>query len=220
MVDDTVIYELKNKRDTLDFEIKKLECQLLNVENKLKHITFDILGFLAMIILPHLLVVALDYLRTKSLILIIFGNIAYVVAGCIYIVSLPFTIYGLIKNILLKVSNRENQDCLWQKPDIRRYSSQTAQEEASYISEKRKIIWVLNKYYLYQETCQQLLRQAQNEEKTVTRKEIEAAFEAMPLYEEIKPTNPFNGKMVKQARGFTWIIFLGIVGILLLIAFG
>lgn len=217
-----IIYDLDNSQKALELEIKKLECQLLNVEKRLKHVLLDIYVYLGMIIIPLILIPLLSFLSTKHLLLTVFGNIALVIVIVVYIISLPFTIYSLIKCIFIYAINRENSDLIWAKPAVKQpYSRQAPKEEESYIAEKRKVVWVLNKYYLYQESYEQLMQKVHNKSAPLSENDINHIRETlaqMPLYEEIKPANPFRGAMVRNARGPAILSILGVIIVLILIA--
>lgn len=219
-----IVYDLENHKKSLELEIKKLECQLLNVENRLKHVYLDIWVYLGMIIVPLLLIPLLGFLSSRNKLLEVTASVALVIVIVVFIISLPFTTYNLIKCFFLYLINREKDtDFVWEKPAVKQpYIRRNQKEEDSYVAEKRKVVWVLNKYYLYRENYDRLTQKVQNPNGSPLSeneiKDIQDSLAQMPLYEEIKPANPFRGAMVRNARGPAVISILGVIIVLILMA--
>lgn len=107
----------------------------------------------------------------------------------------------------------DSSDFAWQKPAVRRIPPKTTQEaETSYLAEQKKLIWVLSKYFLYQEHLLQLLEQAEEGDEALTLENVRTELAAMPFYEEVKPANPFTSKEVKKA-GILSVVILIVLGL-------
>ncbi len=107
----------------------------------------------------------------------------------------------------------DSSDFVWEKPAVRRTSQKNAQEaESSYLVEQKKLIWVLSKYFLYQEHLLRLLEQAEEGDETLTLENVRTELAAMPFYEEVKPASPFTSKEVKKA-GILSAVILIVLGV-------
>lgn len=207
MTDVQITYELKSYQQKLDFEIDKLQHQLVSAERKLERVRLDIFICLIMFAAPLFVSVVMGFLSSGAVI----PTIISVVAGLLWILSLPLTSFALIQSILIRWKNVDSSDFVWEKPAVRRISSKTKQEaESSYLAEQKKLIWVLGKYYLYQENLQQLLEQAEEGDEALTLENVRTELAAMPFYEEIRPANPFTSKEAKKIRMLSVIIVVGL----------
>lgn len=207
MTDVQITYELKSYQRELDFEIDKLQLQLVSAERKLEKVRLDVLICLIMFAAPLLVSGVMLFLSSGAVIPMMIS----VAAGLLWIISLPFTSFALIKSILIRWKNMDSSDFVWEKPAVRRIQSKTTQEaESSYLVEQKKLIWVLGKYYLYQEHLQQLLEQAEEGDEALTLENVRAELAAMPFYEEIKPANPFASKEAKKTSILSVIIIIAL----------
>ena len=210
-----IIYELKNYQQKLNFEIDKLRLQLTLAERKLERTRSDVYICLAMVAVPFCVEAALNYLRTCwPARFMMLAPLCFLIK-LLWVVTLPFTSFVLIKSILIKKKNKDTPNFVWQKPDIRRIPPKSTQAaETSYLAEQKKLAWVLGKYFLYQEHLQQLLQQAGEADESLTLETARAELKAMPFYEEIKPANPFKGNFLKKTVASSFIMF--VAGIMLL----
>ena len=201
-----ILYELKNYQQKLNFEMNKLRNQLVLAERKLERTDSDVLICLLMFSVPLFVSVIFDYLyRYLSAML----APLFFLARLLWVFTMPFTLYALIKSIVVRRMNRDTPDFVWQKPDVRRIPPKSTPEaETSYLAEQKKLTWVLGKYFLYQEHLQQLLQQAAETDEALTLESVRAELKAMPFYEEIKPTNPFKSNEVKNAGILSAIIII------------
>lgn len=207
MTDVQITYELKSYQQKLDFEIDKLQHQLASAERKLERVRLDVFICLIMFAAPLFVSVVMGFLSSGAVIPTIISG----VAGLLWILSLPFTSFALIQSILIRWKNEDSPDFVWEKPAVRRISSKTKQEEeSSYLAEQKKLIWVLGKYYLYQEHLQQLLEQAEEGDEALTLENVRTELTAMPFYEEIRPANPFTSKEAKKISMLSVIIIIAL----------
>ena len=205
MTDVQITYELKSYQRELDFEIDKLQLQLVSAERKLEKVRLDVLICLIMFAAPLLVSGVMFFLSSGAVIPMMIS----VVAGLLWILSLPFTSFALIKSILIRWKNMDSSDFAWEKPAVRRIPSKTTQEaESSYLVEQKKLIWVLSKYFLYQEHLLRLLEKAEEGDEALTLENVRTELAAMPFYEEVKPANPFTSKEVKKAGILSAIILI------------
>ncbi|MBD5536033.1 MAG: hypothetical protein HDQ99_10320 [Lachnospiraceae bacterium] len=207
MTDVQITYELKSYQQELKYEIDKLQLQLVSAERKLEKVRLDVLICLIMFSAPLLAAVVLGFLSFGALI----PSFLCLLAGLLWIITLPFTSFALIKSILIRWKNMDSPGVVWQKPAVRRIPSKTTQEaESSYIAEQKKLTWVLSKYFLYQEHLLRLLEQAEEGDETLTLEDVRTELAAMPFYEEIKPANPFTSKEAKKASILSVIIIIAL----------
>ena len=205
MTDVRITYELKSYQQELDFEIDKLQIQLVSAKKKLEKVRLDVLICLIMFAAPLFVSVVMGFLSSGAVI----PTMISVVAGLLWILSCPFTSFALIKSILIRWKNMDSSDFAWEKPAVRRIPSKTMQEaESSYLVEQKKLIWVLSKYFLYQEHLLRLLEQAEEGDEALTLENVRTELAAMPFYEEVKPANPFTSKEVKKAGILSAVILI------------
>lgn len=212
-----ILYELKNYQQKLNFEIDKLKLQLVLAEKKLERADSDIYICMAMIAIPFCAEAALNYLRSCWPSQLMMLPLLCFLLRLLWVVTLPFTSFALFKSILIKKKNKDTPNFVWQKPAVRRIPPKATQEaESSYLAEHKKLTWVLGRYFLYQEHLQQLLQQAEKADESLTLENVRTELKSMPFYEEIKPTNPFKGNLLKKALAASFIMF--VAGIMLLIS--
>lgn len=206
-MDDTqILYELKNYQQKLNFEIDKLQLQLVLAERKLERVRSDVLICLVMFSVPLFASVILEFLCTYLSVML---APLFFLTRLLWVFTLPFTLFALVKSIVVRRMNRDTPDFVWQKPDVRRIPPKSTPEaETTYLAEQKKLMWVLGKYLLYQEHLQQLLQQATEADETLTLESTRAELKAMPFYEEIKPANPFKSNEVKNAGVLSAIIII------------
>lgn len=208
-------YHLNNYKRALDFEIKKLELQLNNSENKLQHARSDFkvyLGFIGMYFVVELFLylLILYYQHQQAYLFISILHAIYFIIEFIFIISLPFNIYCLVKSISVLIMNSEkyNQDYLL--PSIRHnHHGAHLAEDNTYLSEQKKILWVLGQYTLYHEKLNTLTEQVKEEE--VTLEDLNAELSTMPFYEDIKPASPHNGRVQKYSRYVAKYVLIGLL---------
>ncbi len=207
MTDVQIAYELKSYQQELNYEIDKVQIQLVSAARKLEKVRLDVLICLIMFSAPLLAAVILGFLSFGALIPGMLSFLAYL----LWIITLPFTSFALIKSILIRWKNMDSSDFAWQKPAVRCIPPKTAQEaESSYLVEQKKLIWVLSKYFLYQEHLLRLLERAEEGDGALTLENVRTELAAMPFYEEVKPANPFTSKEVKKAGILSVIIIIAL----------
>lgn len=206
MADVQVTYELKNYRKKLYFEIDRLNVQLDFAEKKLLHARLDVYVCLALVLIPPCAATVLDYLHNNHPLFKLLSLLSYLI-WLLWTALLPFTSYALIKSMLIKKKNTDSPEFAWQKPAPRRVPPKSNVEaEPNYLSEQKKLIYVLGRYYLYQELVAQLLNRAAAEDDALTLEDARAELQAMPFYEDVKPPNPFKGTMENKAFFYTFLM--------------
>lgn len=208
MADVYITYELKSYQQKLNYEIDKLQCQLVAANKKLEKIRLDVLICLIMFSTPLIAAVVLGFLSFGALIPGMLSFLSYL----LWLIALPFTLFALIKSILIRWKNKDTPGFVWQKPAVRHVSRRIAQEaETSCLAEQKKLVWTLGKYFLYQERLLQLLEQAEEGDEALTLENVRTELEDMPFYEEIKLANLFTSKEAKKT---------GILSVIIVIALG
>jgi hypothetical protein len=126
-----------------------------------------------------------------------------------YIVSLPFTIYALVKAVFLRILTEKTDADAWEKPPLRSPGTPAKPaRESSYIIERKKVLWVLSKYYTYRDKLEQMHKQMEEGTFSMTLEETQAVFEEMPYYVEITPADSFTGEPLRKAKRLTVLLFL------------
>lgn len=207
-------YEWETKKASLDFEIGKLESQLRSVEKRTNLLKLDVTVSALCVVIPYCILLFTSILSTlfyASGTLRLFGALldgSYIFLLEFYILSLPFSIYHVIKGILMYYYHKK-EDTTWQKPHLRSdYGHRNQEREASYQTEKDKLNWILIKYYAYRNEMEQMKKDMENDDLPLTCEEVTGIFDRMEYYEEIKPANPFTGVLVKKTRRITIFIFV------------
>lgn len=206
MADVQVTYELKNYQKKLDFEIDRLKVQLDFAQKKLQQAHSDVYVCLAVVLIPPCAATALDYLHNHYPLFKLLAVLSYL-TWLLWSALLPFTSYEFIKSMLVKKKNSDSPRFAWQQPALRRVSAKTLPEaEPSYLSEQKKLLYVLGRYYLYRERLAQLLDRAAEGDDALTLEAARAELQAMPFYEDIKPPNPFKGTLQNKAFFYTFLM--------------
>lgn len=206
MADAQVTYELKNYQKKLNFEIDRLKVQLDFAQKKLQQAHSDVYVCLAAVLLPPCAATVLDYLHNHHPLFKLLSLLSYLV-WLLWSALLPFTSYAFIKSMLTKKKNRDSPKFTWQKPALRRVPAKSPPEaEPSYLSEQKKLLYVLGRYYLYLERLAQLLNRAAEGDDALTLEAARAELQAMPFYEDIKPPNPFKGTLQNKAFIYTFLM--------------
>lgn len=212
-----VLYELQNYQKKLNLEIDKLKLQLVLAERKLQRVSSDVLICLVMFSVPLFASVILDFLCTYLSVML---APLFFLTRLLWVFTMPFTLFALVKSIVVRRMNKDTPDFVWQQPDVRRIPPKSMPKaEATYLAEQKKLMWVLGKYFLYQEHLQQLLQQAAEADEALTLESARTELKAMPFYEEIKPANPFKSNEVKNAGVLSAIIIIVLFACLFIFTF-
>lgn len=203
-----ILYEWETKRASLDFEIGKVESQLRSLEKRLRMLRLDVIVCVLLVAIPYFLILLVEFLHRISyspnlplpgLIL----EMVYTILIMVYIITLPFSMYQLIKSGLLLFYNTQDDDS-WQKPHLRSdFLHRNTSREDSYNTEINKLNWVLAKYYVYRDEMDRMKEQMEKGIFQLTYEETRDKLNKMEYYEEIKPASPFVGGQVKKARIIT-----------------
>lgn len=211
-----LLYEWNTEKAHLDFTIAKAELQLVNVNKRLQRLRQDLLIYSGMLVLPLLLIFLLLYILGKFLPTPASYVLYVLVAGftaalvCVYMMAFPFFLFYLIKAISLNLLNREDPKRIKRllPPETRKRHKETAQE-ATYRIEQQKLIHVLSRYYLYQDTMEQL--RPKIESASISLEELRQELKQFTYYETIYPANGFTGPMMKKARNTVFIVLSGVI---------
>ncbi|MGN0402988.1 MAG: hypothetical protein ACI4HQ_12130 [Acetatifactor sp.] len=222
MMNSEVNYRLNSYRHALDLEIQKLELQLTHAERKLRHAKLDIYTYLGMIGIllaaeVILLLLMIYYQQQQAVLICGILEAIYFIVICLFLLSLPFLIYGLTKSISILIMNSEKNNQTWLQPAVRHYhGGAQLEEDNTYLMEQQKILWVLGKYTLYRERTKELAEQAGEKDSILTPETVQAEITAMPFYEEIKPADPHRGRASKLSKKISFAVLLGLLLIVFL----
>lgn len=215
MIDSKIQYEWEIKKETLDFEIGKSERQLASVDKRLHTLKTDFYFYAGLVGGPLIVLGFLQLLSLLSTPVAFVLNIVEGIFSLLYMYSLPFTIYYLIRSILLNISNRY-EPAVIPLPNIRKDIFQDAvPREKNYTIERKKLLAVLSKYYLYRSQLLQLGEDMEQDDFSKSLEELRAEYEKMPLYDDIRPANLLDDQTKKKARRWTFACCAALIILLL-----
>ena len=211
-----LLYEWNTEKAHLDFTITKAELQLVNVNKRLQRLRQDLLIYSGMLVLPLLLIFLLLYILGKflptpaSYVLYVLAAGFTAALTCVYIMAFPFFLFYLIKAISLSLLNRENPERtkhLLQPQTGKRHKD--THKHATFRREQQKLIHVLSRYYLYQDTMEQLRQKI--EAASISLEDLQQELKQFTYYETIYPANGFTSPMMKKARNMVFNVQFGIL---------
>lgn len=190
-----LLYELNGRDAQLDFAIQQVERQLASVNRKLKSLWHDLAFYVAMLILPVLIIQLCNNLYTVSLVLPFLVLFQSGLRG-VYLIFLPFVIYHLGQTVYLLKINRENTEEYPEPPRAGTLRGERPNREPTYRIEQKKLIYILSRYYLNKDTMNQIRRRITESEDsdTMTMMELKYQLNNLPFYEDVRPADPFAGK--------------------------
>ena len=211
-----LLYEWNTASAHLDFTITQAEHQLINVNKRLHRLRQDLVIYAGMLILPLLLIFCLLYLLGRflptpaSYILYVLVAGFAAVLTCAYIIAFPILLFHLIKTLALCFLNRENpaQTKNLLPPEAGSKHNEM-EKEATYRIEQQKLIHVLNRYYLYPDTMEQLRQKI--DAGSISLEEFEQELKRFTYYKSVCPADGFTGPMVGKAQNIVFIAMLVII---------
>ncbi|MCM1090657.1 MAG: hypothetical protein NC092_14135 [Butyrivibrio sp.] len=213
-----LLYELNMRQNKLELAISQMEHQLTSVNTRLDSLRHDLALYAGMVVVPPILYLLLGVVTgffsplSGFLFLFIFTILQNLLL-CGYIIFLPFNIYYLLKTFQTKKMNDEPTENITELPREGTARGEP-QPESTYRSEQQKLVFILSRYYLYQDTMNQLKRRLDEADCSMTLAELHQELEQMPFYEEIRPARPVRD-MSSGMRGF--LILLVFAALILLI---
>lgn len=190
--------------DRLEFEIGKVEHQLAGVNARLRDMKRSLWIYALFFIAPFVILKLVKYLRedwimmelmrTNNAALFSVLQIVYSILTIAWYVLLPVGILSLplfgsyFIRALKRYRRHKKSNSPWELPRERLslHEGRHRQETNCYI-EREKLIWVLNKYYLYRSKMKDLHKKIICQPPEMTLEQLETHLSAMVFYEEIRP---------------------------------
>lgn len=214
-----LLYEWNTRRTKLDYAIAQMERQLASVNKRLDSLKHDFALYVGMLTIPVILY-ALIALVTNNLsplsgfvflvVFVIFRDVLL----CVYIIFLPFNIYYLIRTMQIIKRNEEPTENIAEPP--REGTSKDESKESTYRSEQQKLVFILSRYYLYQDAMNQLKRELEAEDCTMTLAGLKQRLNQYPFYEEVRPAAPAKDMSARTQYFFILLVFAVLVALVLI----
>lgn len=197
-----LLYELNAKESQLDFAIQQAEIQLKNVNKKLDDLWYELKLFTGLFIATWLIgrflsSFASNLVPTSSagavfFVLLEFINNLYMVLG--NWILLPLNLILAVKSLLLIIENRESNADFFPPPLEGELREKLPPREKNYRSEQKKLIYILTKYYVYQDKLKQLRKQLESDSESMTLAELKFQLNQLAFYEPVRAANPMLDK--------------------------
>lgn len=210
-----LLYEWNAKCSQLDFAIQAAEKQLASVNKRLESLRHDLAVYVGMLVVPALLAVLL-YNDSNSLALalvMVFRNIMV----CVYVFSLPFTVYHLIKSIVVFVLNSESRTVFSKPLPLGELRGKHPEREITYRTEQKKLVYVLSRYYLNKDILDQLKRELDSNPDAYTLAGFKMKLNELPFYEDIRPadSNELWKQWLKSPTSLRFIALFSVIGLVI-----
>lgn len=215
-----LLYEWSTRRTKLDFAIAQMERQLASVNKRLDSLKHDLALYAGMLTIPlilyMLIVLVTNILHPLSgfLFLVVFVIFRDVLL-CGYIIFLPFNIYYLIRTMQTIKRNEEPSENI-EEPPREGTSKDDPKPESTYRSEQQKLVFILSRYYLYQDAMNQLKRELDANDCTMTLAELKQRMNQFPFYEEVRPAAPAKDMSARTQWFFISLVFSVLIVLVLL----
>lgn len=210
-----MLYELNAKYAQLDYVTQGAERQLASVNKRLNGLWHDLAVYAGMLIVPPLIFLLLNN-NTASLLLalvMLFRNIMV----CIYVFSLPFTVYHLIKATVVLTLNSEQKTEFSQPLQAGALRGAKPERERTFRTEQKKLVYVLSRYYLYKDQLDQIRKELESDSCTLTLPELKTQMMKLSFFEDIRPadSNVLWKQWLKSYISPQFIILVIIIGLVI-----
>lgn len=194
---DQMIFKIKDQIMIYDHEIDKAQRHLESAEERYMHLVNEmkIFGvyFCLIVFLPlaFLLFSNVDSAYTGGG--MIFGVVLLAILGAacgVYIISFPLMLIQAIRTYRVYCLNKDESPRDFVPPApidkhmLRRRNTALSQEEDIQV-EKQKLLWVLDKYYTYKDTLNQMIEDVKASPEPVDTKQILRKLNSFEVYEEV-----------------------------------
>lgn len=209
--------KIKEKKKLLKNEMEALSLQLENVEKRISRLKFNTIFYFGAIAGIYLLSELFIIIGQFGVILNLICTVCYGILslfGPFFFIILSFL--GVI-NLIILWENRDSDDLsvslpFIRDPMLRRENS----PEKNYITEKRKLLLVLNKYNFYYDECTNLEKLINENSIFLNTAEIDQKLDQMHLYEYIRPSTEYNSQVFTRAKNLVHIILVVILAVILI----
>lgn len=191
-----LLHELSSKSEQLDFAVRQAELQLKNVNKKMDDLQYEfklfsilfaieifIGGLLTLLtsdgIAPVNASVAVMFVTLKSLSLLYQNFVMRFVT--------PLTFALAVTSLSQIMENRDREISFDPPPLEGELNGESPERERNYRTEQKKLLYILTRYYISQDTIAQLRQQIEQEPESITLAELKLKLERIPIYEPIRP---------------------------------
>ena len=214
-----LLYEWNTKYNKLNFAIKEAELQLSSVNKRLRTLWHDLAAYTGMIFIPWLLLQLLLLIPDNATSFISFIlRSTHGILMMLYSFALPILVYYLMKSVLMLIlnsENRANSEFSAPMPQGSRHGAKL-EHEHTYRVEQKKLVYVLSRYYLNRDALDELHKELDSEDCTITLAELTAKLKQYPLYEEIRPADANMLWKKWRKNGLVIMLFAIIIGALII----
>lgn len=214
-------YAWKTAKQHLDFEIGKLEGQLKNCRDRLDRTKKDMIVCIMTVVIPFLVVLLLQTFPTRVN-EAVFNDFLFISTSVIsfwllviYICSLPFLAYAMVKSIMLYLLNEKTPAVKEPLIEVTGNYRDIPEPEKSCALEEDKLVRILSKYYGYRRRLEELQEGLKEEELSMTVEELQEEIDSMGFYQEIVPASAFNEELKVRAKLITVIVCIILVSVML-----
>ncbi|MDE7252192.1 MAG: hypothetical protein K2O32_04540 [Acetatifactor sp.] len=215
-----LLYEWNTRRTKLDFAIAQMERQLASVNKRLDSLKHDLTLYAGMLTIPVILYMLIALVTNilsplSGFVFLVVFVIFRDVLLCVYIIFLPFNIYYLIRTMQTVKGNEEPSENI-AEPPREGTSKDEPKPESTYRSEQQKLVFILSRYYLYQDALNQLKRELDTADCTMTLAELKQKLNQYPFYEEVRPAAPAKDMSARTQWFFILLVFSALISLVLL----
>lgn len=214
-----LLYEWNTRRTKLDYAIAQMERQLASVNKRLDSLKHDFALYVGMLTIPVILYILIALVTNvlsplSGFVFLVAFVISRDVLLCVYIIFLPFNIYYLIRTMQIIKRNEESSENIEEPP--REGTSKDESKESTYRSEQQKLVFILSRYYLYQDAMNQLKRELDAVDCTMTLAELKQRLNQYPFYEEVRPAAPARDMSARTQWFFILLVFSVLIALVLI----
>lgn len=215
-----LLYEWNTRRTKLDYAIAQMERQLASVNKRLDSLKHDFALYVGMLTIPVILYILIALVTNilsplSGFVFLVVFVIFRDVLLCVYIIFLPFNIYYLIRTMQTIKGNEESSENM-ADPPREGTSKDDPKPEGTYRSEQQKLVFILSRYYLYQDALNQLKRELEAADCTMTLAGLKQRLNQFPFYEEVRPAAPAKDMSARTQWFFTLLVFSVLVALVLI----
>ena len=214
-------YAWKSAKQHLDHEIGKLEGQLKNCRDRLDRIKREMIVCIMTVVIPFLVVLLLQTFPTRVN-EAVFDDFIFISTSVIsfwllviYICSLPFLAYAMVKSIMLYLLNQKSQAVKEPLIEVTGNYRDIPEPEKSCALEEDKLVRILSNYYGYRRRLEELQEGLKGGELSMTVEELQEEIDSMVFYREIVPASAFNEELKVKAKLITVMVCIVLVSIML-----
>ncbi len=193
-----LLHELVTKNEQLDFAIRQAELQLRNVNKKLDSLWYDLKLFSVLFVIELLVGKFLTWFTSDvspvnagvAVMFVLFKFLSLLYQCFVMRFVMPLTFALAVLSLSQIIENRDRELSFDPPPLEGELNGELPNREKNYRTEQKKLIYILTRYYIGQDTIKQLRKQVELEPESITLAELKHRLEQIPIYEPIRSANP------------------------------